>query len=229
MPDIFAPSYGPRPGAGESPFLQGLVEAWDAVAGTNAVRVRGQRMENLQTMIGSESGLMRAGDSVVVAKLNNTYAVFGRLDALGAEQRALGIVTDREPTQVDWSTSSGATFFTLAGGPAVSVYIGSARRCRVDLTAWMSAYAGDILAGFTVSGASNIAADYTKALWLGCSQLAGDSPVQPYGASTRTVYLSAADGLNEGTNVFTMVYRTGIEFAGGGGSISDREITVQPF
>lgn len=230
MSNTTSPSSGPRTGrSGDAPFLQGIVEAWDATAGTNIVRVRGSACDNLQSLLGPEAGLIRAGDSVIVIQLSNTYAVLGRVEPPGVAPRAFGIVTDREPTQEDWNTSTGPNFITLPGGPSVSVYIGSSRRCRVDLSAYMSAYEGDVFVGFTVSGASTIAADYMKALALGANQVPGADPVSVYGSSTRAVYLSAADGLNEGINVFTMVYRMGLNIPTGGGTLADREITVQPF
>lgn len=227
MNDDIAPSADGREPPSAYAFAQGTVVAWDASAGTNTVRVRGRECTNLPSLIGSETGLIQAGDSVCVGRLNNSYLVFGRIEPAGIAPRAFGIVTARNDTDVDYSTDTGATFVDY-GGPSVSVYIGSSRRCKVDLTAYLSAYASDAVAGFKVTGASTINPDYKKALWVGCSQASG-VPIQPYVAATRVVYLSAADGLNSGTNVFTMMFRHGLEIPGGGGTITDREIGVQPF
>lgn len=219
-----APSSGVRAEPPDSSIAQGLVIEWNALAGTNKVRVRGKLLENLLSAVGSETGLIRTGDSVILVRLNNTYAVLSRFEAPGVEQRAFGVVSARAGATVSTASS---TFVDLTGGPAVDVYVGSSRRCRVDVSAYVSAVFGVSFASFKVTGASTIAADYQKSLSAGAS-----SPTATIGvhiSGTRVAHLSAADGLNEGLNTFTMQYRFLSDGAGSGSEFADREIAVQPF
>jgi hypothetical protein len=199
------------------PFSQGVVEAWNAVAGTNTVRVRGKSLTNLLSLVGSEGGLIRPGDVVCVIFFQDTAAVLGRIDAPGVEQRALGIHTARVFTGV----SSLSDNWEDLGGPEVTVYIGSSRRCKVDLSAFIDAVDCIGFAGVRVSGASTIAPTEWNALATG-------GPSTTWINATKVVTLSTADGLNEGDNTFRMFYKT----SAGGPDVAgfrNREITVQPF
>lgn len=227
MADLTAPSSGPRPAAGDPQFLQGTVLAWNAIAGTNVVRVRGRECANLPSLVGSETGLMRVGDAVILIKLHNSYAVLGRIETSGVEPRALGVVSARAGGTVSTASS---TFVDLSGGPSVAAYIGSSRRCRVDISAYVSGVFGLASVGFKVmgpSGALSIPADYQKTLSAGASSPTATIGVQLSG--TRTVNLSATDGLTEGLNTFVMQYQFLSDGAGSGSEFADREIAVQPF
>jgi hypothetical protein len=211
----------------ELTFHQGVVAAWNVLAGTNSIRVLGATMTNLPSLIGSEVGLVRAGDVVGVLRYRNTYFVVGRIEGSGAAQRAFGMASARADDEIDVDSSTGSSFVTLPGGPEVSVDIGSSRRCRVDLSGFVRSYAGVAEIGLLVSGASNIAPDHRKVLSASGSSPMGFVSVQM--SATRTIHLTAADGLNEGTNTFTMVYRFNEDDASGAGTFADREISVQPF
>src|ERR1044072_3800643 len=133
MSENQAPSTTERPEPGEAPFLQGTVVAWDAVAGTNIVRVRGKECVNIPSLVGSETGLIQEKDRVIVIRLNNTYAVLGRLELPGREQRALGLAT---ASVLAAEASTSGTYGNLAtAGPSVTVNIGSSRRCLVFASA----------------------------------------------------------------------------------------------
>lgn len=214
----------PRP---QLTFHQGIVIAWDAVAGTNTVRVLGRDMNDLPSLIGSEVGLIRADDIVGLLFFQNTYFVLGRIETPGDAQRALGVVSARALDEIDVATPSGSSFFELSGGPSVTVYIGSSRRCRVDLSGFVRSYAGVSEIGVKVSGASDIDPNYWQVLSVSGSSPGGFVSVQM--AGSRSIQLSAADGLNEGLNTFTMVYRFNEDDPTGAGTFADREITVQPF
>lgn len=210
----------PAPAIGRDtppPFAQGVVETWNALAGTNKVRVRGKSLTNLLSLVGSEGGLIRPGDVVCIAFFQDTAAVLGRIDAPGVEQRALGIHTARIFTGVSATTDS----WEDHGGPEVTVYIGSSRRCKVDLSAMIDSVDTIGFAGFQVSGTSTIAANEWNAVSTG-------GPGTQWVNATRVVTLSSADGLNEGNSTFRMLYKT----AAGGPDVAgfrNREITVQPF
>lgn len=211
----------PRP---QLTFHQGIVIAWDAVAGTNTVRVLGRDMNDLPSLIGSEVGLIRADDIVGLLFFQNTYFVLGRIETPGVAQRAFGVVSQRVAASVFTSSSS---FVALAGGPSVSVEIGSSRRCRVDLSAFVSAFSGVAYAGFEVSGASQIGATNRWALAAGGSSPSGQ--IEVTSSATKSINLSAADGLKEGLNVFTMRYQLLGDPPGQTSEFSDREISVQPY
>jgi hypothetical protein len=210
----------PAPAVGRDtppPFAQGVVEAWNATAGTNTIRVRGKSVTNLLSLVGSEGGLIRQGDVVCIAFFQDTAAVLGRIDAPGVEQRALGIHTARVFT----GASSLSDNWEDLGGPEVTVYIGSSRRCKVDLSAFIDSVDCIGFAGVRVSGASTIAPSEWNAVATG-------GPGTTWVNATRVVTLSAADGLNEGDNTFRMFYKT----SAGGPDVAgfrNREITVQPF
>lgn len=225
MTEALSPSFGPRTPPSDSAFAQGFVVAWDAIAGTNSVRVRGQLCTDLLVAIGSETGLVRPGDSVLVARLNNTYAVLARIEAPGVTQRAFGVASQRVSGAV--STAS-TTFVTLSGGPSVSVYIGSSRRCRVELSSYMNGHDAIAYAGFKVEGASVISPINRWSVAVGAASSGGIVP-DVWANSTRAINLTAADGLVEGTNIFTMMYQCVGNPVGGLAQFSDREISVQPF
>jgi hypothetical protein len=219
--EVFLRPALPREERGAPPFAQGVVEAWNAVPGTNRIRVRGQSLDNLLSLVGSEGGLIRAGDVVAVIYYQDTAAVLGRIDAPGVEQRALGITT----ATVAGGVSTTADVFEDLGGPTVTVHIGSSRRCSVQVSALTAGFDCIGFAGFTVTGASTIAATERRSFAAGWGA-ATSGTVWVNG--TRTVNLTAADGLNEGVNTFRMVYKTSAGVSGNA-QFSDREITVQPF
>lgn len=227
MPDATIPSAGPRQIEPPLGFQQGVVVAWNALDGTNQVRVHGVVFDNLLSLVGSEVGLIRPGDSVGVLRYQNSWAVLGRIEAPGVEQRALDVHTQAVLGPGSDVSTTSSSFVPLAGGPSVSVYIGSSRRCRVDLGAHVSSYAGVAYMGFSVSNASLIAANNSRALGLGGSLPSGFVEVRA--SVTRTVCLSADDGLNEGLNTFTAMYQFLADDPSGIPEFSDREITVQPF
>jgi hypothetical protein len=227
MSDDVAPSTEGRADPSDYRFVQGTVLEWDAITGTNKVLARGAELEDLPSLGGSDIGLLRDGDPVILAQVNNTYAVFGRLELPGATARALGVVSARADDEVDFSTNTGSSFVTLPDGPSVVVEIGSTRRCRVDLSGFVRSYASVMEIGLLVSGASAIAPDHRKVLSASGSAPATFVSVQI--SATRVIHLSADDGLNEGTNTFTMVYRYNEDDPSGAGTVADREISVQPY
>lgn len=216
MTDLATPASGKRTPPPPLGFHQGVVVAWDAIAGTNTVRILGTNIKNVESLVGSEVGLIVAGDTVGVLRFQKKYFVLGRIESPGVEQRALGVhfaqlIADAAP-----STAT----FTAYSGPSVTVNIGSSRRCRVSLSAEMSVSGTIAWMGFQVTGASSIAAVEWRSLAAGGADT--------YLEATREVVLTDADGLNEGVNTFTCMYRIG-----SGGDpvpiVAERQIVVQPF
>lgn len=219
MSDTSAPSSGPRLGPGESPFLQGTVLAWDALAGTNTVRVRAGDIVNMQSMIGSESGLMRPGDSVVVAKLNTTYAVLGRLEPQGVPARALGLATAEVALLNNPSTNG----FEARNAPSVTVYIGSSGRCMVTLSMEISIANNVQRLGVAVSGMTAISPVDWRALTVSSVD---DLELQV----SRVLMFGPENGfaLNEGLTKFQVMAKTGNHLSNLP-LVGEVQITVQPF
>jgi hypothetical protein len=216
MSEDFAPSAGARQAPGESGLAQGIVVAWNALAGTNKVRVRGKVFDNLLSGLGAEGGLVRPNDTVLCARLGNTYAVTNRCDLPGQEQRSLGVTYSQTITLTD-ATASGV--FQRRNGPQVSVYIGSSRRAMVTLSAEILVENNVERVGVQVVGVSSIAAVDWKCL-------AFSSEVGELQA-TRTLIFEAADGLNEGLNTFQTMHKTANHLDPP--LVGEVQITVQPF
>lgn len=225
MADDQAPSAEFRPPAESSNFAQAEVIAWDAIAGTNIIRLRGVDLVNLQSLMGSEVSLIRAGDRIVLMRYLNSWAVLGRIEVPGSEQRAFGVASQRVSAAVSTASTS---FVALSGGPAVTVYIGSSRRAKVELSSYMNGHDAIAYAGFRVTGASTIAPINRWSVAIGAASTGGVVP-DVWANATRTVNLSADDGLNEGLNTFTMEYQCVGNPSGGLAQFSDREISIQPF
>lgn len=211
------PSSGPRPPAETGPFRQGTVLAWDAVAGTNTVRVRGTDMTDLQSAVGSETGLIRPGDSVILIQVGNTYAVLARIELPGVEQRAFGLASAEVSTLDD----PASTDFEVRNAPFVDVYIGSSCRCLVTLSAEISISNNVQRLGVWVSGESNIGPMPWRALTVGSVD---DLELQV----SRVLLFDPSYGLNPGMNRFQVMAQTGNHLANLP-LVGEVQITVQPF
>lgn len=227
MLEISTPASGPRPPNEPLGFHQGVVVSWDAIAGTNTVRVQGTELSNLMSLIGSEVGLIRPGDVVALMRYQTTFFVLGRIEAPGVEQRAFGVQSQRITGPGSTVSTASTSFVELSGGPSVTVHIGSSRRCKVELSSYMNGHDAIAYAGFRVSGASSIAPVNRWSTAVGIASTTGTPDV--WANCTRVINLSADDGLNEGENTFTMEYQCVGNPVGGLAQFSDREISVQPF
>lgn len=227
MFDVLDPAAAPRSPEDPLQFHQGTVLEWDAIAGTNKIDVLGVEMDDLPSLIGSEVGLIRPDDRVGLLRFQSTYFVLGRIEFPGSAQRAFGMVSHRITGPGSAVSTTSSSFVALSGGPSVSVHIGSSRRCRIELGAYTSSYAGVAYMGFSVSGASSIAPSNRWALAAGGS--APSTLIAVDLSATRVITLTAADGLNEGDNVFTTAYQFLADDPTGIPEWSDREISVQPY
>jgi hypothetical protein len=220
MSDLVAPSSRERPTPGDAPFLQGTVLEWDAVAGTNLVRVRGAEHENLQSLIGSETALVRPNDSVLVIKVNNTFAVLGRIELPGTAQRALAVAF---AATITLSPPTVSTTFERRNGPEVSVYIGSSRRAIVTLSAEIVISNNVERMSVQVLGANNqvvVPAEVYRGLAI-------SSAASEFQAS-RILILTEDEGLTEGLLRFQTMHQTG-NHAANVPLVGEVQITVQPF
>lgn len=211
-----APSTTERAEPPASGFAQGTVIAWDAVAGTNTIRVHGKDCANIAVLLSGESSFLQEGDRVLVARLNNTYAVLGRLGPPGA-QRALAA---QSATVAASEASTSATFGALATpGPVVHVNIGASRRCLVVVTARIAVNASSAEMSFAVSGNSTITATVPR-------PAVAESGASVSGTFSVTTHLTEADGLYPGLNTFTAQYRRP---TGASASFSARNLLVLPY
>jgi hypothetical protein len=216
MSEAVAPSSRPRQPPQPLGYHQGYVLQWNALSGTNLIRIAGADIPDVPSLMGGEVGLIRPGDSVGLLRFQNTYAVLGRIESAGIEQRALGVHFDQDVGDAAPSTST----FTDKGGPQVAVHIGSTRRCRVSLSCETEVSGTIMWMGFQVNGASSIPAVEWRSLAVGGADV--------YFEGSREVILTEDDGLNEGLNVFTCMYRIGSN----GDPIpivAERQLVVQPF
>lgn len=214
-----APSSIARQDPPDWSVAQGIVESWDAIAGTNQIRVRGRSFSNLLSAVGSETGLIRAGDNVLVVRLNNTYAVLSRFEPPGVTPRAFGLVS-AEVSVLDDPITNG---FEARNAPFVDVYIGSSGRCMVTLSMEISISNNVQRLGVFLSGASLIGAMPWRALTVGSVD---DLEMQ----TSRVLMFGPDNGftLNEGLTRFQVMAQTGNHLANLP-LVGEVQITVQPF
>lgn len=196
-------------GPEDSSIYTGQIVTWDDLTGVNSVFVNGVTIPNLRVV---QSGLgigYQPGDVVKIQRIMTQYYIIGKIGAPGA-----GAAQQIASTQIDtYETSGAAAYVALpTPGPIVSAFIGSSRRCLVTLSCRISAggwpgsakYIGGFM-GFQVGGASAIAAADSRA--VGTNIYCAAAPGSGIGVSSgRTLLLTAADGLNQGFNVFTALY-----------------------
>lgn len=196
----------------------GVVQAYDDTTGLNSVQILGNTFDNLRVVSAGPAVSIGVGDTVIVLRYQTQYFILGRVSAPGAGS-AMRPVAARINTN---ETTSSTTFTDLTTvGPTVTTYIGPRRSCIVLLSATHYQNNGSASMGFTVSGASTIPADIFRATWWNNVTNTNTSV-----SVTQVIALSAADGLNQGTNTFTAKYQKGGSLAA---SFDTRTITVIPF
>lgn len=201
----FAQPSGPE----DSAFHTGQIITWDELSGVNTVLINGVVLSNLKIIQSGIGVTYSANDVVVIMRKQTQYFIMGKVAAPGAgltnQIKAAAVATNQ--------TTATTTYTDLATvGPQVTVTIGSSRRCLVIVdcritcaTAGQAAqYVGGSM-GFAVSGASTIAAGNGA---LNIQFYSG--PTAPNiawnQATSHTVVLQSADGLNAGSNTFTAKY-----------------------
>lgn len=65
-------------------YRQGLVAAWNGNTNTNQITVAGSTLNNLPVISASDVFNIRVGDAVAVIKYNDSYAILGRIKAVGS-------------------------------------------------------------------------------------------------------------------------------------------------
>lgn len=201
---------GMAPPAGNSDigFHQGVIQSWDDLSGVNTVLVNSSSIPNVRVINSGLGVSYTAGDVVGLLRFQTTYFIMGRIAAAGASA-AQQVVSQQIDT---YETTTNTGWVDLATpGPTVSAFIGSTRRCLVLVTATISASGGSTpvyqggAAGFTVSGASSISADLSRAA-RAIQAVTSTSGVGFTQTHSMTKLLTASDGLNAGFNTFTSKY-----------------------
>lgn len=222
----------PPSGNGDIGFHQGVVLSWDELSGVNTLAVNNSTISNVKTLQSGVGISYFIGDVVGLLRFQSTYFILGKIGApggTGANQIKSAAVAAFE--------STGSTSYTnlATGGPTATATIGSSRRCLVMLSATAiglataSSSTGQYIGGtasFDVSGASTIGAG---AYYCG-GQTWYASTAAPTGiqiATSSVALLTSAQGLNPGSNTFTMRYRS--VSSNTVASFADRSITVIPF
>lgn len=182
----------------------GTVLSWDELTGVNSVRIQGNTFDNLRVLSTSNSVMLSTGDTVVVMRIQTQYFILGRVQAPGQSAALRIAAADVDAVELLPPGSSAFTDLATIGPTVSNVYIGSARRCLVFMSANVSVDSLSAYASFAVSGASTItptAASDRRTMTFGLTSTSGSSTV------TKVVLVNATDGLNQGLNTFTMKYR----------------------
>lgn len=217
-------------GSDDLTFHLGYVEAWDELTGSNNIRVNGAQMTNLKAVMSAAFSPIQVGDTVALLRFQTTYFILGPVRAPGA---SLGqrLASNRVAQLVTNFGSPSWTDLPGSYGPELTVYIGSSRRALVlhSMEYQISgvidmANRGAQHQGVQITGASNIPAEtaITNAYVRGTPGISGGSVV----AST---LVTAANGLNQGQNVFTCKYRSETLSGSPVFNWNNRVLTVIPF
>lgn len=217
-------------------FHQGVVTEWEPTTNTNVIAVLGTLLSDLP-VLSAGAIMLGVGDVVGLLRVRTQYFILGRISTV---EQALTIRTARLDA-TSFTVNSTVEYTDPSGTPGptlTDVYIGSSRRCLVFISASLgSTDMGFLAAHFEVSGASSIlppsgpgAQDY--GLMIGAVSAGVDDPTMPNMNASRMFLLTAADGLNQGFNTFSMKYMS-VNSAGGlpinnDGFIGKRVITVMP-
>lgn len=217
----------PATGSADLTVYRGLVLAWDELSGVNTIKVNGAELDNLPVIQGGVGIAYQVGESVEVLRVSQQYFILGKVGAPGA-----GAANQIRSLSVNTSITQGIQGYgDLTGslGPSLSsVYIGSSRRCLVTVSAQIATNGSAGAMSFTIVGASSVGTSDDRAAYV------TGPPSAPFGnsaASSQTVLLTAADGLNPGFHTITTKYRVADAGTGSGATavFRGRNLTVQPF
>lgn len=186
----------------------GVIQAWDELTGLNSVLINGNTFNNLLVLSTGAGIVLSPGDVVEIMRVQSQYFILGRVAAPGAGA-ALGIRQDYDDALI---TVTSPTFIENGGPTCTDVYVSSARRVLVMVTAQIAAGNCYGYAGVAVTGASNIPASTANNAPAGAGGFdRGDTSVNGRvfsGATATAVQLfDASMGLNQGLNTFSVEYQ----------------------
>lgn len=214
-------------GPSDSGWHVGQIVSWDESSGTNVVMVNNVALTNLKSIATGIGVQFQAGDNVLILRKQTQYIIMGEMQVPGGNQS-----NQIKSATVNTGESTASTTFTdLATlGPQVTVNIGSNRRALVFVGARIlcsgspaNQYIGG-QAGFQVTGASAMGPGFSA--W--CLQYSVSGVGIGFTQDVlHSVVLTAADGLNAGSNTFTMKYLSTLASPTCG--FQGRILTVIPF
>lgn len=230
---LIAAASAPPSGGEDTALYTGRVESWDDATGVNSVYVNGTSIPNMRCLSIGAGIVLVPGDVVEVIRKQTQWFILGKVAAPGAGA-ALGVRQDYVDT-FEQTTNVGYSDLPTFG-PTVSAYISSARRALVLVGAQSTCINGFAQMTAEVSGASSILAgtlasqaSATSGTFDNAKPAAGT--VHTWGTPLSAQVFTAADGLNQGLNVFTAKYRrtTAPGFTPADCGFSRRRLVVIPF
>lgn len=223
------------PGGADLAHYQGEILSWDESTGLNSVKVNGAAVSNMRVLQSGIGVTYQPGDTVMVEKRMTQWYILGKVAAPGA---SAGNQIQSQTVAAYETTGSTAYTDLTTFGPSRTVYVGSSRRCLVMVSAYIQAsgtiatnggYIGGV-ASAAVSGASSIGHGraYASFRLQALVQYAGPIYGAGGGSSVAGLQLfTAADGLNQGNNTFTVQYKSDQSSPACG--FEQRTLTVIPF
>lgn len=204
---------------GEIGFRQGTVVAWDSTSGANTINVGGTDLTNLPVLAASAITLA-PGDVVGVLRTRSSWMILGAITTNSLRIRTATYSGATESITADSTWRNAPT-----PGPSLTTYIGNSRQCIVFTAMAYNAKGSLPGCGVAVSGASTIAPSDVSATAAGVT---GSTAFTLLGAASGFQVLTAADGLNAGSNTFTMKYKASQD-TGGSHLFWNRRLVVIPF
>lgn len=225
--DVIAKATQPPVGPEDSAFHTGVINTWNSLTGVNTVTVNGVILANLKALHSGIGIKFNAGDVVIVMRKGTQYFVMGKVSAPGGS--AGSSIQENSRAFVTTFGTAGAWADHPAGAPQllnVTAYIGSSRSCIVFYRANIKVRVGDTGFGadiydplclaavsFAVSGATTIAPDtfVGQASLFQMENFNAGAGRMVAGLVTISGFMcmTSNHGLNQGTNTFTMKYKTG--------------------
>lgn len=230
---LIAAASAPPSGGEDIALYTGQIQSWDDSSGVNSVLVNGTTVPNMRCLTIGAGIVLVPGDAVMVVRKQTQWFILGKVASPGSGA-ALGV---RQAYVDTFEQTSNASYSDLPTfGPSVSAYISSARRALVLVGAQATCINGYAQMTTEISGASSIpAGTLTNQPTATEGTLDNAKPttgsVYTWGTPLAVQVYTAADGLNQGVNVFTAKYRraTASGFTATDCGFTRRRLVVMPF
>ncbi|MFI6308498.1 hypothetical protein ACIBCH_41950 [Amycolatopsis thailandensis] len=230
---LIAAASAPPSGGEDVALYTGQIQSWDDSTGVNSVVVNGTIVPNMRCLSIGAGIVLVPGDVVMIIRKQTQWFILGKVAAPGAGA-ALGVRQDYVDTFEQTSNSGYSDLPSF--GPSVSTYISSARRALVLVGAQSTCINGYAQMTTEVSGASSIPAGSLASQASATSGTLDNAKPTAGSVYTWTTPLAvqvftSADGLNQGTNIFTAKYRrqTAPGFTAADCGFLRRRLVVIPF
>lgn len=222
----------------------GIVKSWDRQTGINVITINGVDIPNVKALQAGIPNWFVAGDTVLVVRKQTQYFIQGRVAAPGGSAGS-GVQFQTQSWQDNFDTGGAWISNPVVGRltPSVTAYIGASRCALVMWQCDIISSSGDPAVGgftynaevygevsFAVTGASNVSpGSFTGMSSKQSTQFGNPQPnqwVQTLTTQAGNYVVSAGIGINPGSNVFTLKFKT---HAGVSATFGGPGITVIPF